>query len=159
MKNKKPFPDPSLDRAGRKNNDKGQSLVDLIFAVGVVVVVMTGIIILLVNTINSKNKGFDRKKATELTDVVMENLINQKRNDPENFWKFSKSNNNYDGNDISFNYSGYKYSIGFTNISDDLNYPNCGGIGITDCANAVVTIDWGNSQVSNSQRFFSRSGN
>ena len=128
-------------------NKSGQSLVELIFAVGVVAVVITGVMILMVNTISSKNKGFDRSKATELADVVMEGLVNQKINDPVNFWNLENKIGQTDPN-----FSGFKYSVGFSGW-------DCLWTGRNDCANATVNVGWGDSQAAVLQRFFSKKGN
>jgi type II secretory pathway pseudopilin PulG len=133
-----------------KKNSAGQSLIELIFAVGVVVIVMVGIVILMVNTVGSKNKGLDKKEATELANVVMEDLVNKKRNDPENFWRLTNLSN-----EINANYDGYTYSVGFTNITGG----NCSGPNGNYCTNAVVTINIGGSQIGIFQRFFSKNGN
>ncbi len=133
----------------------GQSVVELVFAIGIVAIVITGVIILLVNTINSRNRGFDRKKAAELSQIVMEDLISQKKNDPDNFWKLQGQ---YNKKWSSSDFDNYIYSVGFTNIDDASS--NC-GVGLTDCANVVVKIGWsggtgGQNQTSTFQRFFSR---
>ncbi|MEI8067767.1 MAG: hypothetical protein WCG91_02305 [Candidatus Shapirobacteria bacterium] len=130
-----------------RENSSGQSLIELIFAVGVVVMVITGIVILMVNTINSKSRGFDQKKAVELSNVVMEDLISTKRNDPEKFWKLTNISGATDPNFI-----GFKYDVGFTNRTD----VECEG---GYCADAIVTVTNSGGQTNVSQRFFSRSGN
>jgi len=136
----------------KNKNKRGQSLVEMIFSVGVVVIVITGIAILMVNTISTKNKGFDRKRATELADLVMEDLINQKKNFSDDFWKLIDRN---DSPPPIGGFDGYTYSIGFT-VSEDGSCLST-EVGVTNCANAVVNINWGNSQVDTFQRFFSRS--
>lgn len=130
----------------------GQSVVELIFAIGVVAIVITGVIILLINTINSRNKGFDRKKAAELSQIIMEELVGQKKNNPEEFWQLS---NQIDQRWPSTDFENYIYSVGFTNIVDIGN--SC-GVGVTDCANVVLQIGWSGSQnqTATFQRFFSR---
>jgi Na+-transporting NADH:ubiquinone oxidoreductase subunit NqrC len=69
-----------------KNNNLGQSVVELVFAISVIALVVTGVVALAVSDVNSKNRGFDRKKATELAQIVMEDLLQKRKNDAENFW-------------------------------------------------------------------------
>jgi len=55
-----------------RQNSKGQSLIDLIFSVGIIVLVLSGVVVLMVNSVSTKTKGFDRKTASRMADVVME---------------------------------------------------------------------------------------
>lgn len=141
--------------------NKGQSIVELIFAVGIIVLVVTGLVALSVNNINSKSRGFDRKKATELSQLVMENLIDQKKNKPDEFWQLiGLTNQTWPTTE----FKSYVYSIGYTNITNSINL-KCGLNDTFDCAQAVVWVGWsGGTNVGSSyavifNRFFSRQGN
>ena len=70
----------------------GQGLVEVIFSVGVLVMVITAVIGLIVKTTGIKSMGFERKKASEMSEIIVENLLESKKNHSEDFWKlFNKS--------------------------------------------------------------------
>jgi len=131
--------------------EKGQSIIEVIFSVAVVVLVITGVIALVVSTVSVKNNGFQRKTASDMANVVVENLINQQKNDTENFWSSTVST--LDTGQTLANYPGYTYAVGYTlDKTDggcDCGTRNC-------CANAVVNVSWGNNQILTVNRFFSR---
>jgi len=122
----------------------GQSMVEIVFSIGVIALVITGAIILIVNAVGVKNNGFERKKATEMAEIIIEDLVFQKRNDIDGFWGL----NNKTGETLP-NFDGYTYSIGY----------NTDGISCSDCTNAVVTITWGENKVLEVSRFFSKAVN
>lgn len=132
------------------SKDKGQSLVELVFSIGVIVLVLTGVVTLVINVLGSKTKAFDRKRATRLAELVTEQLVDQKENDPTVFWQLSPITNSTNPNS---DYEGYTYSVGFTNVVGN----GC-GVGITDCAEAVLNIGWSGkvNQVLLFNRFFTR---
>lgn len=134
---------------------KGQGLIEAIYSVGILGLMLTGVVVLILMAVSTKKTEFDRKKATELGTVIVEEMINGNKNDRVNFWKLTNIEN---GTRTGFD--NYIYSVGFTNVSNDPSYPNC-GVGVTDCAEAVVKIDWQgkNPQSIIFNRFFSRNGN
>lgn len=130
--------------------NRGQSLVELIFSIAIIVLVLSGIVILVINVLGSRTKTFDRKRAARLAELVTEQLTDQKKNDPTVFWSLTPiSGQTNPGSD----YNGYSYSVGFTNITTG----GC-GIGITDCAEAVLSIGWSGktNQTLIFNRFFTR---
>lgn len=131
----------------------GQGVIESVFSVGVLVLLMGGAVILIILGINNRKASFDRRKATELANLVVEEQISLSKNSPETFWKLDNTNSGLskDG------FTDYKYSIGFTNITGNTTYPNC-GIGKTDCAEMSITIDWSgkNPQRIIFNRFFSK---
>jgi len=130
----------------------GQGVIESVFSVGVLGLLLGGAIVLIVMGISSRKTSFDRKKATELAAMVTEELISESRNDPEEFWQFSNVTNQ-----SKSAFGGYTYSIGFSNISANATYPNC-GIGKTDCAEVVIGIGWSGktAQTLYFNRFFSK---
>lgn len=139
-----------------KSNNNGQSVVELVFTVGIIILVVTGIIVLLVNTIGAKTKVFDRRKAVQMAQIIMEDLVSQQKNQADSFWLLnSLDTNDFDG--LSDQFPGYDSEVEFTNITADPVYPNC-GVGRTDCTEATVTIDWQgkNPQSVTFTRFFSK---
>lgn len=137
----------------KMNFRRGQGVVESVFSVGVLILLMGGAVILIIMGISNRNASFDRRKATELANLVVESQISLSKNYPEIFWTLDNS-----GNSLTMaGFENYKYSVGFTNISNSTDYPNC-GIGVTDCAEMVVKIDWSgkNPQSLYFNRFFSK---
>ena len=134
---------------------KGQGTIEAIYSIGILGMVLTGVVILILMTITNKKNDFDRKKATELGTMVMEEQISSSKNDSNNFWNLT----NIAGK-TKPEFVGYVYSIGYSNISSNASYPNCGVTGV-NCAEVVVKIDWQgkNPQSIFFNRFFSKNGN
>jgi len=103
----------------------------------------------------SKKSDFDRKKATELGTLVMEEQVDNSKNNINSFWELI---NIYGKTKVEF--TGFSYSIGFTNVTGNANYPNC-GVGVTNCTEVSVKVDWlgKNPQSMYFNRFFSKYGN
>lgn len=133
----------------KKGQDKGQSLIEAVFAIGVIGLTLTGVVSLLVFNLSARTKSFDRKKATELGEKVMERLVWEKRDSPLIFWQLVNVSSSTDPN-----FDGYVYSVGYTNVVDGVN---C-GVGTTDCAQVHVRVGWSGStdQSLEFNRFFSR---
>jgi type II secretory pathway pseudopilin PulG len=131
---------------------KAQGVVESVFAIGILAMLLTGAVILVIMGIANRRSSFDRRKATELASIAIEELISVSQNNPEEFWKLTDM-----GASGKSGYEGYVYSITFTNISGDVNYPQC-GIGKTDCAEAVVSVGWSGKTDQNLyfNRFFSK---
>ncbi len=129
---------------------KGQGIIEAVYSVGILGLLLTGVVILILLSVASKKNDFDRKKATELGTLVIEDLINKSQNDAT-FWNLTEIN------DSNSNFSGYTYNVGFTNVTNNLAYPNC-GVGKTDCAEVNVTVNWEgkNPQKMTFNRFFSK---
>lgn len=132
-----------------KFDRKGQSLIELVFIVGIIVLGVTGIVSLIVKSMGARTSGYDRKTAVQIAEIKMEGLVSQKKNDPDNFWTLSETCG-------ATGVEGYTCSIGFTNITNDIGYSGC-GVGVTDCAVAVVTVEWQDSGKSVTfNRFFAK---
>lgn len=130
-------------------------MVEAIYSVGIIGLILTGVIVLILMTISNRINDFDRKKASDLGAILVERQIYNSKYNTAEFWKF---NNIINETETDFN--GFKYSIGFTNIFANSDYPNC-GIGVTDCAEVVIKVDWQgkNSQTMWFNRFFTKNGN
>ncbi len=120
-------------------NNKGQSLIEILFSITVVVLVLTGIVTLMVKVLNVRGEASLRKKANDLSTIVIENQIKEKNNSPESFW-----------NPVSLvgqtlvNFDGFTYDLNKTSVGQDLN--------------VVVNIKW-EDQTLKVQRLFSKNGN
>ena len=131
-------------------NKKGQSILEVVLAIAVVTLTLTGVVVLLSNSLNATKKGFDRKKATELARLVIEDLVAEEAQDVTTFYTLSGTVDN----GINPKYSGYVYNVGFTQVTGN----GCGERpGIIDCAQAVVRVGWSGStnQEVTFTRFFS----
>ncbi len=75
-------------------------MVELLFSVAIVVLILSGVVALLVSSIGSRNKGYDRKRAVYIAEKAMEGLVNQKGTTPDVFWAITT----YTGNDEGYSY-------------------------------------------------------
>jgi len=127
-------------------NKKGQSLIEIVFSIGVVTLVLTGVVTLVINTANSNRVLSEREKAVELSQVLIENKVLEIKNDPLTFWN---SANSLDGiTEVN------KTIDGFTGYLYDVEYKSCNN----NSCNIVFSVRWGNSQTLSVERFFSRIG-
>jgi Tfp pilus assembly protein PilV len=140
-------------------NEEGQSLVEVVFAVGVIIVVLTAVLSLLVTSLRSRTQGFDRKKAAELGQKVVEQLVEEKNQDENSFWNigstFWAANNGI--TQTMSGYPNYNYTIGFTQVVGAGG--NCPGTAAAFvCANATIGVGWSGNIVQNVvfTRFFSK---
>lgn len=115
-------------------SQKGQSIVELVFAIGVVALVMTGVVILLVNSLGARNKSFDRKKAVELAEIVTEDLVNWSKNDFAAFWDRNSNPPWNFGDQTNSAFPGYVYRLSHE-WSNECS-PN------TDCARVNIKVIW-----------------
>jgi hypothetical protein len=125
------------------NKQKGQSIIEAVFLIGALAVVLSGVVVLMLTTMNSRTKGFDRKKASELAEREIERLVDEKTNNPDNFWSTltEESGSSED----------YQYKITFID-------PQPGVTCKSFCKEAVVEITWtrNTDQKMKFSRFFSR---
>ncbi len=66
---------------------KGQSLVEVIFAVGVVGIMVAGIAILVTSTLGSKRRVLERSDAVKLAQSALEDMTILEKNNPSLFWQ------------------------------------------------------------------------
>lgn len=119
----------------------GQSMIEMVFAITVVALVITGAVVLIVNSIGVKNRSFDRKKAMEIAEIVMESLVDQKKNDSDYFWQ-----QNQKVGETLANFSGYSYDIGYSGIDCDSG----------TCALVTVIVNWADDKTLQVNKFFSK---
>jgi hypothetical protein len=112
-------------------HSRGQSLIDLIFSVGIIVLVLSGVVVLMVSSISTKTKGFDRKTASRMAELVMERMVSVKESDPVGF--FGPSYTYATASDQTLpEFPGYSYSIIFSDYRCLLN----------PCVMVAVTAKW-----------------
>jgi len=121
------------------NNNKGQSLVEILFSITVVILVLTGVVSLMVKVLNVRGEASLRQKAGNLSTIIIENQIKEKENNPEGFWNTNSLNNQtWDG------FSGFTYDITKElKNGQDLN--------------VTITVKW-EDQTLIVQRYFSKKG-
>lgn len=126
---------------------KGQSLIEVIFSVGVLVMVIAAVISLVVKTTGIKTMELQRKKASEMSEVIIENLLENKKNSPDTFWQLNDITNpqTLEG------YGGYTYVVDFSLNTDG----NCSDIE-NECADVTITVSWADGQTFVVKRFFSK---
>lgn len=135
----------------------GQGLIEVVFSIGVIVVVLTAVVSLVVASLHSRTSGYDRKKAAELGQKVIEQLIAGKQQQPEEFWNLGSSywSGNLNVGKTLAGYDGYTYTIGFVQTIDP-------AIGCPAnpmmCANATVGVGYSDNDNNNVvfTRFFNR---
>jgi len=124
-------------------NNKGQSLIDVIFSIGIVVLVLTGVIVLVVSTAKIKRITFDRQKAVELSQSLIENKILEIKNDPLSFWNGAVALNGTSSPAVTQGV--YSYTIAYSSCT------------ATSC-NITFNLTWGDNQSLSVNRFFTRQG-
>jgi Tfp pilus assembly protein PilV len=129
-----------------KKNKKGQSLIEVVLAIGIIVLVVTGVISLIVNAVSIKTAALQRQKASDLAGIVAENLLQQKNTN--NFWNLNKITNS-----TLVGFEGFTYNVGFSQVTDGAGSFCSKGV---NCANATITINWGAGKILTVERFFSK---
>lgn len=90
-------------------------MIELMFSVVIIVLVLTAVVALLVNSMGTRNKGYDRKKAAYIAEKIMEELVAYEDGSTSEFWGGSPDYTSFDTGDPDYTYS----------ISED-NQQNCG---------------------------------
>ena len=113
---------------------KVQSMVEVVVALGIVALVITGMVMLMTTSLGTKTKGFDRNKAVEMSGAILEQMVEKRNADPTQFWDINSAYwTGILGNPLTLpNYPGYTYTVTFNQSGD------CGA----DCREAKVTITW-----------------
>lgn len=123
--------------------EKGISIIEIIFSIGVTVLVITGVVSLMVQSTGVKTDASQRKKATDVAQKVIEDLVDKKSNDRDNFWNLTPTSG------VIENYS---YTVGYTGVTTG----DCRDSVPWNCVSAIINIGWGDSQTLIVQRFFSK---
>jgi Tfp pilus assembly protein PilV len=143
-----------------RQRNSGQSLVEVVISVGVIVLVLTAVVSLIVSSLHSRTVGYDRQKAAEIGQRVVEYLVEEKQANPDDFWDIGSTafwqGINLGTTQSMVNYPGYNYAIDFTQVISVGNSP-CPAVPMK-CANATIGVVYTNSNSSKVTftRFFSR---
>jgi type II secretory pathway pseudopilin PulG len=125
---------------------KGQSLIEVVFSIGVLVIVIAAVIDLVVKTTALRSRELQRNKASEMSEIIIENYLEDKKNHSDDFWNLTPVvKENLDDYD---EYSDYTYSVDWTENVIDCEVD-------IRCVDAVITIEWGDDQSFLVKRFFS----
>lgn len=126
----------------------GQGIVESVVAVGILMMVLTGAVLLISFGLSNRRTGFDRRKANELATLVTEEQVSISKADPATFWNLQNI-----ATKTNPNFPGYSYTINFNEQNDS----GCNS-GINDCALMVVNIGWSGKDTQNLkfERFFYR---
>jgi hypothetical protein len=129
-----------------------QGIVESVVAVGILMMVLTGTVLLVSLGLSNRKTGFDRRKANELATLVMEEQVSRSISTPENFWQFNTLPTEPQSRS---GYEGYSYTVSLTEKDETGCDPDPV---INDCALMVVNIGWSGKDTQNLkfERFFSR---
>jgi hypothetical protein len=129
-------------------NNKGQSIVEVVFSIAFLALFLTGSVVLLTNALGAKTKGADRKLAAALGTQVIEGLVDKQKNDSANFWNLTPVTKQ-----PMAGYDGYTYSVSYaTNITG-----SCSTAPEITCVDATIEVFWGSSDnLVTFSRFFSK---
>ncbi len=131
---------------------RGQALIESVVAIGVLALVMTAAIALIVMSTANRRNNFDRRRANELANQVVETFVNESQNNVADFW-----GNLSGGNCGEANFTGYSCSYNFTVLTQP-THANCGSGTPPKCTELTVTVTWSRKTTQNLivKRFFSR---
>lgn len=127
--------------------NRGVSLIEIVFSVGVITLVLTGVAMLIVNVTNVKRKSAERQVAISLSHKLVEEKILELKNanNSVEFWlnKKEEETGNFEGE-----FSNYRYLI---------KYQDCD----SNMCKIIFEIKWGDENKPESlsvERLFSRTG-
>ncbi|MDD4784935.1 MAG: hypothetical protein PHH12_00550 [Candidatus Shapirobacteria bacterium] len=122
---------------------EGQSLIDVIFSIGIVILVLTGVVALVVNIAKVKRMTYERQKGVELSQLLIENKILESKNNLVAFWNGGYSDDSKPVTDFG-DFSGYSYNI----VADGCSSQKC---------NLIFNVQWADQSLS-VERLFLRQG-
>lgn len=105
---------------------QGQSLIEVLFAMGVTLLLVTGVVVLATRTLGSKRRVLGRSEAVKIATEAMEDLTIQSENDASVFWDIDWPGDcpDIEGYDCIYSYE----------------TPDCPGD--ENCLEATVTVTW-----------------
>lgn len=124
--------------------NRGVSLIEIVFSVGVITLVLTGVAMLIVNVTNVKRKSAERQVAISLSHKLVEEKILELKNanNSVEFWlnKKEEETGNFEGE-----FSNYRYLIKYQDCDNNI-------------CKIIFEIEWGNQEKLSIERLFSRTG-
>lgn len=127
-------------------NKGGQSLIEVIFSMGIVILVLVGVVMLMVVTAKAKRISWERQRAIELSQLLIDEKVNyfKDKDNALNFWNAPNHNNVVNQNNNGF--PDYLYNISYENCTNGIS------------CRIVFTIIWDDSQSLSVERLFTREG-
>jgi len=144
-----------MDKYLKLTNQRGQGLIEVLVSVSIIVLILAGVVPLMLTSLASKSKTFQRKKALELAQIKIEETINLEKNNSE-FWTTIVTANNESEVDASGEgFAGYKYSRIYTR---DDSVPCVAAPAEMSCVNANIKVWWNNDSTKfvSFSRFFAK---
>ncbi len=131
-----------------KSRIYGQSLLEIIFAVVMVGLMLTGLVALITKSTGVQNKSNRHDEAVTLSKIVMEEMVALSKNDPTVFWQQTDA-----VNQTRTGYGGFSYDVEYTPIGSGGDCTTAGR-----CTQVLVTVHWQEdvAQEVSFSRFFSR---
>lgn len=132
---------------------RAQALIESVVAIGILALVLTAAIALIVMSTSIRQQGFDRRKANQLANMVMEGYVAKSQRDSATFW--SNTGNLSNKTDPGYP-ADYRYSVTFSILGSSYS-PNC-STSSKNCMEIVVGVGWSGKNPENIEvrRFFSR---
>jgi len=129
-------------------NNKGQSLIEVVFSMGVVILVLVGVVMLMVVTAKAKRIASERQKAIELSQLMIEETVLYSKNNTLDFWKKINGKETINTSACS-DFSDYLCSIQYGDVNECIADKQC---------KLIFKIIWGDSQNLSVERVFLRKG-
>ena len=123
---------------------KGQSMIELIFAIVLIGLLLTGVVTLIVKSSGGQTKSTARDKAVNISKIVMEEMVAESKNNPVDFWARSGTSAC-----TGVSETGYVCNINFIPVTDS---PCTSSV----CKRVEITISWQNESPIVFERLFSR---
>lgn len=118
----------------QNHHKKGQGLIEILISVGIIMLILGGVVPLILLSLASKSRTFERKEMVELAEKKLEEIINEKQNNESEFWSKVPSTTGSDQDDT------YKWDILYEANTTATNC-NDGSLGKPyNCADVTVTV-------------------
>lgn len=138
-----------------KNRQRGQSILEVVFSIGLISLVTGGVAMLVSATLQNKSREVDKRKMVEMSEMIMENVVNEKMNNALSFWDSNSSFWQAYGVSRTLPSNNYRFFMYSANITQDTR-TGCSS-STWECATVVVNV--GDSRSGDTQtfnRFFSK---
>jgi len=122
---------------------RGQGLIEVLVSVGIVMLILGGVVPLMLISLASKTKAYERKAMVAAAEKKMEEVINEKQNNQSVFWPRI-------GTNIPSTDSNYNYVVDYAAHTADGCDDNCVDVSVT------VTMQKDPTKTVTFSRFFAK---
>lgn len=137
------------------SNQNGQSILEVVFSIGLISLVTGGVAMLVSATLQNKSREVDKRKMVEMSEMVMENVVNEKINNAISFWDNNSAFWQTYGTSRTLPSDNYRFFVYSANITQDTR-TGCSS-STWECATVVVNVgDSRNGDIQTFNRFFSK---